>query len=208
MTTTGITLRFADAEPTLPSPISAEEQSLRCLETAAAHLGGDRPDLVESALETEAILQSTDPKIQRAAGNLLLKAGHTNLARAKFLLTTRLDPACAEAHVDLGVVWLLQNQVELAEASLRKALELDPRLPDAWKAVGHLQFRRRDPEAGVESFRRALELSPDDPECLVLLGGWLARQGQGLMARNLLERAARLRPDDPGIRAELDKIRL
>ena len=183
-----------------------DDGAMRCLEEASRLLDQNRSSEVEVALDRAPVLESEDARIQRAAGNLLLRAGLLNQARAKFLLSTRLDPGDAEAHLDLGVAWTMQARYPEAEASLRKALELSPGNGEVWKNLGRLHLRRKETVAGVEAYSKAMELLPEDPECLVLVGGWLALQGDSGRARTLLEKASVLCPQDAGIRAELEKL--
>lgn len=186
-------------------PQAEDEEALACLEAASKRVGRD-PQAVESILDQAPVLESRNAKIHRAAGNLLLRANRLNAARTKFLMASRIAPADPDAHLDLGITWMLLGRHAEADAALRRTLELAPRRGDAWKAMGQLRLQAKDDEAGVEAYRQALELLPDDPECLVLVGVWHARRGDLPQARALLEKAARLRPDDPGIKQELSSL--
>lgn len=185
---------------------ASSDASLLRLEEAARAFAHHDPALVEAILDSDAIQDSKDARIHRAAGNLLLRANLPNAARAKFLLASRLDPTDPDVQLDLGVAWMILGRAQEADTALFRALELAPLRGDAWKALGQLRLRAKDRESGIKAYLRASELLPNDAECLAILGTWYAREGQESKAISLLEKAHRIHPEDAEIQSELDKL--
>jgi TolB-like protein/Flp pilus assembly protein TadD len=100
---------------------------------------------------------------------------HESLSRAVLLFerAIALDPAYAQAHLELGSVYAVQagylGADELSEralASCRRALELRPELVRAWRELGSALVALGRDDEGIEAIRRALELDAKDPGAL------------------------------------------
>jgi serine/threonine-protein kinase len=85
-----------------------------------------------------------------------------NLAKAKAVLerALQLDPALAEAHTTLGLVYLSEYDVSRAEEEYRRAIELKPSYATAhqWYS-GVLRYELRWEEA-LKEIEKAVELDP------------------------------------------------
>ncbi|MFO1477368.1 MAG: tetratricopeptide repeat protein [Verrucomicrobiota bacterium] len=110
----------------------------------------------------------------------------TNAVRAyQYALTLNHD--LAEAHYNLGCLWLDQNKPDAARAELITFTALRKNSPDGWLKLGTAQLRMADAEprsnkpaalsaraaelaAAQASFDEALRLSPQNPEALNGLG--------------------------------------
>jgi TolB-like protein len=105
------------------------------------------------------------------AGNLDIDP-EENLAKAKATAerALQLDPALAEAHATLGVVYYSEYDLRRAEEELRKAIELKPSYATAhqWYS-GLLRLELRWDEALKES-EKAVELDPLSPMIIANLG--------------------------------------
>jgi len=75
----------------------------------------------------------------------------------------QLDPRSAQAHFDLGNIYLTRHQFEAAGASYEQALELRPDFWMAWVNLGSSFFSRRENSLAVRSFERAIEGAGEDP---------------------------------------------
>ncbi|MEK6606261.1 MAG: tetratricopeptide repeat protein [Myxococcota bacterium] len=110
---------------------------------------------------------------------------------------TRVSPASARAHANLGAVLAERGRIDEALHELRVARTLDPSFADAWfnegTALGSLG---RHGEA-VGALRRACAARPRDVECRLALADALARSGATDDALRLLDSLARL-PIDAG----------
>jgi Flp pilus assembly protein TadD len=77
--------------------------------------------------------------------------------------TLALDPTCAPARYNLGLVYESQGQVGAASAEYERALALNPNYAEAHNNLGVLQAEQRDMERALVHFREAVRLRPDDP---------------------------------------------
>jgi len=67
-----------------------------------------------------------------------MKAGDNAKAETLFKEVIAANPNIAEAHYNLGFVYMLQNNGDAAEAAFRKAIEVDPNKSDAYVGVSTL----------------------------------------------------------------------
>jgi TolB-like protein/Tfp pilus assembly protein PilF len=103
---------------------------------------------------------------------------HESLSRAALLFerAVALDPAYAQAHLELGAVYAVQAGYlgvdELSERALacyRRALELRPQLSRAWRELGGALVALGRDDEGIEAIRRALELDSGDAGALAAM---------------------------------------
>ncbi len=103
---------------------------------------------------------------------------HESLSRAVLLFerAIALDPAYAQAHLELGTVYAAQagylgaDELSLrALASYRRALELRPELGRAWRELGSALVALGRDDEGIQAIRRALELDARDPGALAAM---------------------------------------
>lgn len=85
----------------------------------------------------------------------------------------------AQAHYDLGSVYLRQNELELARREFEMVLCLNPADYQAHGNLGYIYLRGRDPEQATRHFESALEINPDDP--LAPRNLEIARRAQSLL---------------------------
>jgi len=139
---------------------------------------------------------SADPGRLFSRGNELVNSGSSveeGIVAYRRLLT--LDPACAEAHNNLGLALHDSGRLEEAAASYRAALALRPGLVDAENNLGTVLSALGDKESAVGSFERVLTLAPGHLPAYLNLGSalqYLERPGEAV---HLYRRAIALRPD-------------
>jgi len=85
-----------------------------------------------------------------------------------------LDPEYTEAHIGLGVQYVLLDRFQEAEAEFRRSMELDPYVSIAHSNLGWVLFHRRNLPEAERHARRALALSPNNDWARALLGILLA----------------------------------
>jgi Flp pilus assembly protein TadD len=72
------------------------------------------------------------------------------------------DPACADAHSNLGIVLRMAGRLSEAEAACLRALELAPDLASAHISLGRVYDARHAHEAALNAYSRAIECNPRD----------------------------------------------
>jgi predicted O-linked N-acetylglucosamine transferase (SPINDLY family) len=72
-----------------------------------------------------------------------------------------IDPACAEAHQNLGRAFQDLGRLDEALACYRRALEVRPGFAEAHANLGNALKDQGDLDAAILCYRRALELKPD-----------------------------------------------
>jgi len=128
-------------------------------------------------------------------GLIACQTGRDNLAVDYLQGALRLKPDWAEAHNNLGNVFIIQKNLPQAVASYQQALRLKPDHAEAHNNLAiALEGQGKLAEA-VVSFEQALRLKPDYAEAHYNLG--TALQGQGKLAEAVVhfEQALRLKPD-------------
>lgn len=137
-------------------------------------LQGGQPYVLESPAASPAAAPAASSPLDAAERrhqlqNLLLKAvglrAHGNFDEAVELLrdATRLDPANADLHRELGITFLLNKDWERARIEMQEAIHHDPRDADAHNGLGYALEKLGDLAAAVKEYRQATRLDPDDP---------------------------------------------
>lgn len=70
----------------------------------------------------------------------------------------------AKVHVDLGMSYLREGQLNVAQDEARLAVEADSSYPLAYSLLGLVHMGLKEDGAAEAAFRRALQLAPTDPE--------------------------------------------
>jgi Flp pilus assembly protein TadD len=107
-----------------------------------------------------------------------------------------LAPMDASLRVNLGMVLVMQGDVESAIATLRNAVDLTPDSPEALSNLGAALRQHGDFAEAAIVLRRAIALRPDFVYAIVNLGAVLANLDQFEDAITTLLHAISLRPDD------------
>ena len=135
---------------------------------------------------------------------------------AEFHKATELDPALADAFVNLGAAYMERRDYGAAIAPLKRALELSPDLPighqllgyallsqgytaeaiphlervGAQEALGIAQIQTGQLNEAVVNFAAALAKRPNDPDLLYYLG-----HSSGLLSKNAIDTLLAIAPD-------------
>jgi Flp pilus assembly protein TadD/peroxiredoxin len=130
-------------------------------------------------------------------GAAFSQAGYFDQAIREFTLALETNPDYAEAHYNLGTLYLKQGNPEEARRQLLRALELRPEYPDALNNLGLLAAQAGNMAEAVRYFQEAIRQRPDYALALFNLGNVYRREQRFGEAKQALEHAVALAPDDP-----------
>jgi Flp pilus assembly protein TadD len=116
-------------------------------------------------------------------------------ARAGYERALALDPAFAEAALNLARLALAAGELDRAESWLARAEAARPDYPRILATRGLLALTAGDAARALELLTLARRALPDDPELAVNLGAALIQRERFAEARAVLGAALRARPD-------------
>jgi predicted CXXCH cytochrome family protein len=128
----------------------------------------------------------------------LTPAQRADLASAlhELIASEMISADRAEAHLNLGLLYVRQKRPDDAEAEYRTALRLDPKFVPALVNLADLQRMRGRDGQGVDLLQQAIALEPANPEAHHALGLLLVRQHNYPAAVAELHKASDLAPDN------------
>jgi Flp pilus assembly protein TadD/peroxiredoxin len=129
-------------------------------------------------------------------GIALFQHGYLDQSAASFKQVISAKPDNAEAHYNLGTLYLRKNDATEARKYLEQAVRLQPDYPDAWNNLGMIAAQQNRPDEAQRNFRRSLAQRPDYVTALLNLGNLLRRQGDLDESAKLLSRAVDLEPQN------------
>src|SRR5207244_4664951 len=127
-----------------------------------SRLGAEqRTDRQRALVEYEAsLLRDADwPMASVTLGNLRLRQGRVDEARAAFERAIVLDPRFAGAYVNLADSYRQQGRDDNGESVLRRGLSVLPRAADLHHALGLLLVRKGDKSAALGELTEAAKLA-------------------------------------------------
>jgi tetratricopeptide (TPR) repeat protein len=140
-----------------------------------------------------------DPKNVKAEDNLGLSQqalGHTTEALTAFrnaiAWQSQLLKKNSGPFINLGILFLEQNQVEEAVAYLSEAVAISPEESRAHEQLGKAYSRKNDLEKAQYQLEKAVALSPDSASLHFMLGQLYRKRGMNEKAKAELERGAAL----------------
>ncbi|HEV2232332.1 MAG TPA: FG-GAP-like repeat-containing protein [Terriglobia bacterium] len=132
-------------------------------------------------------------------GAAFSQAGYFDQAIREFTLALETDPDYAEAHYNLGTLYLKQGKPDEARRHLQRALELRPEYPDALNNLGLLAAQAGETPEAIRYFQEAIGQQPDYALAFFNLGNIYRREQRFSDAKQALDRAVTLAPDDPEV---------
>ena len=138
-----------------------------------------------------------------AYGVAFYQRGYLDQAVGPFRLAARDNPGDAEAHYNLGTLYLKKGMAVEAGESLQRALQIRPNYPDAANNLGMLAAQQGRPEEARRYFEEAIRQRPDYTTALMNLGTLNRLQGRFTEAQQLFEQALSSDPEDPRASYEL-----
>jgi tetratricopeptide (TPR) repeat protein len=103
-------------------------------------------------------------------------------------------PASATVHLDLGVAYQLQGDLDAAAAHYRKAIELDQECTNAYNNLGLLLIKQDQMDAGIDCYQQSLRIDPNKAETYNNLGNALADLGNVASALSCFRKALEIDP--------------
>jgi len=186
-----------------------QSRSSRSSTTSAESAGGDARAVAArlygagrylEALHAASIAVRAQPRDSLAwnlGAGAALALGLSKDAEQFLKAAISLDPGCAAAYSNLGVLNYRRGTLDAAARCFARALALTPEDAAALNNLGAVltKLGRLDDAEGL--LRRAAVLAPDNAEAASNLGQTLILQGQFAEARSELDRALALKPCFP-----------
>ncbi|OYT75558.1 MAG: hypothetical protein CFK49_02550 [Armatimonadetes bacterium JP3_11] len=151
--------------------------------------------LLTACLLAQATLpKELQPRFERALQ--LAAQGKLREAESLFRAILQKQPTFAPAHLNLGLVYRLQNQNEKALTHLRRAAELNPKDPKPLVELARLclDIGKLDDARGY--LRMLRDRFPKESELPVLEGALASLQGEWGVAIEKFQQALKTRPND------------
>ncbi|HEY1490402.1 MAG TPA: tetratricopeptide repeat protein, partial [Verrucomicrobiae bacterium] len=155
---------------------------------------GDYAAAVEELKTATALLPSSAPA-WNYLGVACQHAGQPSDAAAAYQRALTLDRDLAEAHYNLGSLWLEQNKPDAAVTELTAYTLQRRNEPDGWLKLGSAQLHASDFLAAEKSFSTALSLSTNNAEALNGLGLSRVERGRPRDAAKFFDAAVQAHPD-------------
>jgi len=139
---------------------------------------------------------------------MLHQAGDLPAATQAYVRALKLQPDCAEAFTNLGLVCHDLGDFALAGELQHQAIALAPGMVDAHNNLGATLLRQGKTEEALACFRRALALKPDDAGAHYNIGRVLANRGDVAAAETWYRRALTYKPQSGSLRFYLGVLHL
>jgi arylsulfatase A-like enzyme/Tfp pilus assembly protein PilF len=161
-----------------------------------------RGDAAAAAAVLQADGESPDPETQLVLARIAATLGRFPEAEDRLRRALARDPSFPEAHVDRGILLLMQDRVDEARRELEAGLEGAPLSAEGWTALGAALSRSNEPERAAAAWRRAVAADPRLPDPLFNLALHYGRAGRIDDAISALERYVALVQGDERRRGE------
>jgi tetratricopeptide (TPR) repeat protein len=166
----------------------------------AEEMPRDPAERIRKALPFEGTLwQQAFQRNDFTYGVAFFQRGYLDQAAESFKQVLTNKPDDAEAHYNLGTLYLRMNAPQDARRYLEQTVALKPNYPEAWNNLGMLAAQEGHPDEAIRNFRQSLQLRPDYAVALLNLGNVYRRQKSFAEAEDLLNHALRIQPDDPEV---------
>ncbi|HEY3359025.1 MAG TPA: tetratricopeptide repeat protein [Polyangia bacterium] len=122
--------------------------------------------------------------------------GHMDKALAAYQELIKLNPRDADAHLQVGQIYVSQGQHDRAANAFRTVVRLKPRLGEAHFRLGLCLLRQHDAEGALACFEQAVAIDPRNARAHHRRGLLLDKAGRCDEAIAALVTAAELAPDE------------
>lgn len=120
----------------------------------------------------------TYPKINYYEARILLAEEKKDQALKAALIETQENPNIEMAHILVGDLYLLKDDLNEADKSYRAAQRINPKSIDALKGIASLKVKRNELPVAIELYSRALTWKPDDASLHLVLADLYRQMGQ------------------------------
>jgi tetratricopeptide (TPR) repeat protein len=141
-------------------------------------------------------LLPTDVHAQLAAGQILLRAGQFEDAKARANKAIALDTKSVDAQILLGNAMAGLKDFDGAIAEYQDAIALDPAKDTAYANMGTIQLVRGQKDQAETSFRKAVDVAPKSLPARLALANFLWASGRAADAEQTLKDALALDPEN------------
>jgi tetratricopeptide (TPR) repeat protein len=152
------------------------------------------------------MLNADQPFAWLNLGNLRVRRGQVDEARAAFERAIELDPQATAAWANLADLLRAEQRDDEGEQVLRRGLAANPRAGDLRHALGLLLVRRGESAAALAELRSAAELDPTSARHAYVYAVALDSAGRRAEALAALRATARRHPGEPEILAALASL--
>ena len=132
-------------------------------------------------------------------GVALFQRGYLEQAAASFKQVIKAKPENAEAHYNLGSLYLRENSLDEARPYFEQALKLRSNYPEAWNNLGMVAAQKGQNDEAMRDFQQSLLLRPNYGVALLNLGNLYRRQGNLDKAEESLGRALEVEPENADV---------
>lgn len=201
--------RLPDARESLRRTLSDLPQSGRALHLSAALY--QREGMYADAVRDFTAAAQRGPLIglngiYETLGRLHSAQQDVDAAAAAHGLRVDVHPNDADAHYDLGEMYMRRARQDEALAEFAIALLLNPAHAAAAASMAQAHLRSGSPAAAAEAARRALELDAEHSEARYVLGTALVRLGRAEEGRRELEIFQRQQADAAAARTRMFEV--
>ncbi len=161
--------------------------------------GGESDIESRSAFSAALALRPSNALVRVNIATQLRRAGNDDGARLLLEEAVRVDPKCAGAYYNLGVIHTFRKEIETAITYYSKTLEHDPDHAFARSNLGVSYLRVERREEGLRLIESAVAREDRIAPALGQLGNEWFRDQHFEAARDVLERAVALSPNDPAL---------
>ena len=194
----GLTLWFNRPPPHPPKPAGDK------MVFAARPYAETPPAPQKQSADQEAV----PDQAQRTQEALALMDTDVEAARQIWREILAVSPDNAEAHFNLGLLYIRSGEYQPAVAAFRKVLMLQPQMPDALFNLGFAYTKSGRYDEAVESYNRAVALNPPyRDEILYNLATVLEIQGDRQKALQKLQTAIELNPENERARDYFEQLK-
>jgi Flp pilus assembly protein TadD len=134
----------------------------------------------DAAVKCQTLLQQNPqhPGALCLTGICLAELGQSDKAIMALELATMLAPDFADAHRNLGLLYMKSNRLEDAEKCFRQVIAITPPTAESYAQLGMVLTQAGRSEDAIEAFQIAVRFNPADSALHKMLGDALQRVGR------------------------------
>ncbi len=194
------------AKVLLDSVVRTEPDNLQARTLLAdCLLKSNEPRKVIELLSNASDRYPEDLAIAYLLGNAYLQDGQLENGQ-KYIDRIMRKGDSAEAHLLLGMAYVVGLRNQPAVEEFRKALELNPNMPLAHSSLGMELMRVGDVDGALREYESELRINPNDFDSNFYAGFLRRRNRDDATASKYLSKALQLRPGDSGVLLQVSLI--
>ncbi|HVP21209.1 MAG TPA: tetratricopeptide repeat protein [Anaerolineaceae bacterium] len=168
---------------------------------------GDWAETINVLQQAQAI-QPDHVGVLTGMGTCLIQTNQVMKAIPYFQKVAELAPGSAEAHNNLGVAYVFDQDFVEAEQAYKAALEVNPEHLPTWKNLANLYLQQADKAGeGVQILASIVKRHPEDVEALLLLADCYEYVAQIDSAITLCKQVLSIDPENPDAKKKIEKYK-